>query len=589
MAEKLKRYMADIDRPLPLGSSIEESDIRISIPTNEKVDKIELIDIDTRKKVGYAQIDDSYKVGSVYAARIKDAAKYDYVIKSNEKIIKDQYAKVVNKGVEFGKQPQLAYSMYVADFDWENDIKCQRAFEDMIMYRLHVRGFTKHPSSKVKAKGTYAGIVEKIPYFKELGINTLELMPAYDFDEILMEGRAAGRINYLGYSDAHYFAPKESFSIAKNGGQVNEFKNMVKSLHKEGIEVIMDFHFVPETNPHIIIDCLRFWALEYHIDGFSLNFNVAPYDMIKKDPLLTNVKIIGSVWEESENYYLTNDGKKRIAMMNDDFLITARKFVKSDEGQVLDMTQKLQRNSYNCGVINYFANHNSFTAMDMVSYDRKHNDENGENNQDGNDYNYSWNCGFEGETGRKKVKELRKRQLKNAFTLLFFAQGTPLIYAGDEMGNTQNGNNNPYCQDNEISWINWNKLRTNNDIFEYIKFLIDFRNNHSVLHMSNPPRLMDYNSSGCPDISYHGSDPWRIDYSHVSRYFSVLYNGAYGKNEENSVYVAFNMYWDLVEFNIPIVEKKQKCELISATGEVETKDRKVILPGRTVAIFEIQK
>ena len=588
---KVEIFQVEKSSLLPFGAYRTGKNFIISIPTNEKINKVVFYNRSTKEKVGEALISEEFRNTNIYSFQIKGVGAYNYSLMNDKKKVKDPYAKVVNKGTGFGKEKDFTYGIYRDKYDWNNDKKPKYSYEDSFIYRLHVRGFTKHSSSKVKNKGTYAGIIEKIPYFKELGITALELMPCYEFDEVIKEGFGAGKVNYWGYGSAYYFSPKESYSSKKNGGQVNEFKDMVKALHKAGIEVIMDFYFIPGTNPNKIVDCLRYWVIEYHIDGVHLNMEVAPVNMIKEDPILAPVKIFANRWDVIDYFSHGNLSiKKNLAIFNDDFMINTRRFVKSDEGQIYGIVEKLKRNPANCGIINYLANHYSFTLMDTVSYDRKHNEENGEDNHDGEEYNYSWNCGVEGATKRKKVKELRIKQIKNAFTILFLSQGTPMIYAGDEMGRSQKGNNNPYCQDNEISWINWNLLKTNAPIFDYVKELVEFRKDHNILHGKEEPKTIDYLSKGSPDMSYHGTDPWRVDFNHVNRQLAVLYNGAYA-NGENSIYVAFNMYWEDAEFNIPTIEKDSKWKVIFITDASRKKediieDRTVSVPARTIVILE---
>ena len=588
---KQKDFQVEKSGILPFGTCRWGKDLAISLPTDEEITRIEFFSRVSGKKAGEACIGEKYKNGSIYSFKVKGAANYNYVLCNDKGTVKDTYAKVVNKGGEFGREKPVTYGVYDENYDWEDDVRPLHGYEDSFIYRLHVRGFTKHGSSRVKNKGTYAGIMEKIQYLQELGVTAVELMPSYEFDEVIKEGFGAGKVNYWGYGSAYYFAPKEAYSSRKNGGQINEFKDMVKSLHKAGIEVIMDFYFVPETNPYVIIDCLRHWVLEYHIDGVHVNMEVAPVAMIKEDPVLGTIKIFADMWDVVNHFNVREAFKnKRLAIFNDDFMVNIRRFIKSDEGQTGGVAEKLKRNPASCGIMNYLANHYTLTLMDNVSYERKHNEENGENNNDGTDYNYSWNCGVEGATRKKKIKELRIKQIKNALTILFISQGTPMLYAGDEMGRSQRGNNNPYCQDNEISWINWNMLKSNKEIFDYVGELVRFRKGHKILHFKEEPKNADYLSLGVPDMSFHGTDPWRTDFSYGSRQLGVLYNGQYGDNEK-SVYAAFNMYWEDVEFNIPEVRTGTKWKIVFITdSQVNTdsliKDRTVNVPARTIVVLE---
>lgn len=556
------------------GTCKKGREICFSIPVDKRPDKIILYSQDDEKEFF---IDEKLRTGGLYSFKINGTDTEKYRIVSNKKEIKDDFAKVLcgNKG--FGKSYDIQYRIYEDDFIWRGDRRPGHEFSDMIIYRLNVRGFTNHISSCVKNPGTFNGVVEKIPYLKDLGINTVELMPCYEFDEIIKEGNAIGKINVLGYGDGHYYAPKESYSSKKNGGQVNEFKNMVKELHKAGIEVIMDFYFKSGTNPYLVMDCLRFWVREYHIDGIHLDQEAIPYEVIKKDPVLYDIKIMIDSYEEVHN-------EKNVISSNDKFMISARKFVKSDEDIIKEITDSIRKKK-----INYVSAHNTFTLMDSVSYERKHNEKNGENNTDGLEVNYSWNCGCEGPTKRKKINELRKKQIKNLIALLFISQGIPSLYYGDEMCRSQKGNNNPYCQDNEITWLNWDLLNKNMEIFQFTKSFIKFRKEHSILHKISGIQLIDYKGIGCPDMSFHGVEPWRTDFSHMSRQFALLYNGNYGDKKEKSIYGAFNMYWEDTIFNIPAIDKNNKWKIIYSTDEKDgeiSSDRKIILKGRSVVIFE---
>lgn len=589
MSREMKEFKTEKCSLLPMGSGLDGENLHFSINTKEALDKVILFVHGTRKVAGYARVQEEEHFGDLYAFRVLNAAHYDYALMAGEKYIRDEYAKAVNHyRLEDGTELET-YSTYVDDFDWQDDERIFHPFEDSVMYRLHVKGFTKHHSSGVQNRGCYAGIVEKIPYLQELGVTTVELMPAYEFDEQIMSGRARGTKNYWGYGTANYFAPKAGFSRYGKGSQINEFKEMVRELHKNQIEVIMEFHFVEGTSPHTIMDALRFWVLEYHIDGIHANFNVAPLNMIKSDPIISMVKIISNydTGENMENYgHFRN--KRRFAIMNDTYIVQERRFIKSDDDQVSGMMEQLRRNPHSHAIINYISNHNTMSLMDSVSYEVKHNEANGEKNTDGTDYNYSWNCGVEGPSRKKKVQQLRRKQIENAITLLMLSQGTPMLYAGDEMGKSCRGNNNPYCQDNEISWLNWNDLKTNHGIFEYMKKMIQFRKENVILHQEQEPHMMDTRSCGCPDLSYHGAEPWKVDQSYNSRSFSFLYSGYYGKNGDADIYVVCNMNWDRRMFAIPYLDKKKNWEIFAASEEddsITSVQRVLSVNPRTICVL----
>ncbi len=277
-------------------------------------------------------------------------------------------------------------------------------------------------------------------------------------------------------------------------------------------------------------------------------------------------------------------------------MVAARRFIKGDEDMLNTMAYKIKANPPGAAVVNYVANHNSFTLYDAVSYDRKYNELNGENNKDGAVYNYSWNCGAEGDTRKRKIMDLRKKQIKNALSLVLLSQGVPMIYAGDEMCNSQKGNNNPYCLDNEISWTNWNTTRIAKEIFEFTKQLIKFRKEHKVLHLSKETRQMDYRGYGLPDMSYHGTKAWYADFSHFNRHFSAMYCGKYaledGCEEEPDIYIAYNMYWEKLEFGVPSARSKKKWRVAFSTDntqEPEDIDRVYNAPGRSITVLVSEK
>lgn len=590
MSREMREFKTEKCGLLPMGSGLDGNDLHFSINTREKIDKIMLFLHGSRKPAGFAVIDEDKHFGNLYAFKVKNAARYDYALMAGDKYVRDEYAKAVNRYPVEGKDEYLeTYSTYVDDFDWGDDNRVFCPFEDSVIYRLHVRGFTKHFSSRVENRGCFAGVAEKIPYLRELGVTSVELMPAYEFDGIIPEGRAKGTVNYWGYGSANYFAPKASFSRHGRGSQINEFKSMVKEFHKNNMEVIMEFHFVEGMSPHTIMDALRFWVLEYHIDGIHANFNVAPLNMIKSDPVISMVKIISN-YDTGENidHYNMFQGSRRFAVMNDGFMACERRFIKSDDDQVGNMMINVRKNPDSYALINYLSNHNTMSLMDAVSYDRKYNEANGEKNSDGSDYNFSWNCGVEGPSRKKKVIELRRQQIKNAICILMLSQGTPMIYAGDEMGKSCRGNNNPYCQDNEISWLNWNDLKTNSEIFEFMKKMVEFRKNNKVLHQPAEPKMMDYLSCGCPDLSYHGIEPWRVDNSYNSKSFSYMYHGSYGKKGDPDIYVAYNMNWDKRQFAIPYIDKRKKWSVFCVTEKgstVETAERMITVSPRTACVL----
>ena len=497
------------------------------------------------------------------------------------------------------------------EFDWQGDRPLHIPYEDCIVYRAHVRGLTKHASSGTEHRGTFRGVVDKIPYFKELGITTLELLPPVEFQEVMMpenvEGNPygtsepTGRLNYWGYAKAGMFAPKASYADPGTN-PVTEFKYMVRELHKAGLEVVPELYFSGKEVPEFVLETVRFWVREYHVDGIHLT-GYAPTVLLAKDPYLADTKLWALSWEAEKP---AAGEKKHLGEYNDGFLIDMRRALKGDEEQMSSLIYRNRRNPAETGVLNFMAGTNGFTMMDMVSYDQKHNEANGENNRDGSDYNYSWNCGAEGHVRKKKIQELRSRQLRNAMLLLFLSQGTPVLLAGDEFGNSQNGNNNAYCQDNEISWLNWNLNKWDQALLDFVKHVIAFRKAHPVFHMKQEPRVMDYLACGHPDISYHGVNAWQPEFENFRRQIGILYCGAYAKkpNGENDdfFFVIFNMHWEPHSFALPNLPKNLVWSLAFDTSDSEAggyyeegQERQILnqknymVPSRSVLVFQGKK
>ena len=391
----------------------------------------------------------------------------------------------------------------------------------------------------MEKKGTFSGVVEKLPYLKDLGINQIQCMPVYEFEEY-------GRFrNYWGYGQAYYFAPKSAYAASGDGER--ELKDMVKACHKEGIEVVLEMPFTGDTSKQLMEECLRYYCLEYHIDGFLLNPYVAPMDAIHADPILKHTKIL---------------------VHDTGFQTVMRRFLKGDEGMVRDVMYWLRHQSETKEILNMITGQTGFTLRDLVSYDGKHNEANGEQNQDGPDYNYSWNCGAEGPSRKKAVTELRKNQTRNAFFLLLLAQGTPCILAGDEFGNTQKGNNNVYCQDNPVGWLDWSGLEKHPELHDFVKELIAFRKKHPVFWPEKEMTGMTYSKKGVPDVSYHGENAWRVPLEVSSRQLGVYYSGTDRTGEgDEDCFVAYNMHWLEHTFALPALPRGKKWYRIASTRE----------------------
>lgn len=496
---------------------------------------------------------------------LQDGDEYLYFIDDEPYV--DPYAREIRKFSVKNENEKISMVergvLRLSDFDWENDRPLNLPDEDIVAYSLHVRGFTKGPGSKVKNKGTFSGLVEKIPYLKELGINQIQCMPVYEFrDHIRLVS------NYWGYGEAYCFAPKVRYA---ERSPIIELKQLVKSCHKEGIEVVLHLPFYDEMPKQKIVECLRYYRQVFHVDGFIVNPYTVPMEVILSDDYLKNTKII---------------------VKNEEFQNVMRRFLKGDEGMIESVIWHLKHLCQYENQYHYITDHTGFTLCDLVSYDGKHNEMNGENNHDGPDYNYSWNCGIEGPTRKKAVVKLREQQLRNAFFLLLMAQGTPCILAGDEFANSQNGNNNVYCQDNEIAWLNWKKAEREQWLTTYVKSLISFRKKHTVLHPSEECKGIDLLHCGIPDISYHGENAWQVPDEIASRQLGVFYSGA--ANGDTDLYIAYNMHWEDHTFALPSLTKNKKWKKIFSTtiqegflGEESLfcLERKAVVDARSIAVF----
>lgn len=546
---------------------------------------IVLFDQKSGEKLAEYPFNDRQRIGKVYFQTIENVepGKVSYLFYEGNKLIADRHAKGFAGSDIYGEpkgEEDYKAILETKAYNWGTDKRPKLPYEECVVYCLHVRGFTKHSTSGVKGKGTFAGIIEKLPYLKELGITTLELQPAYEFNELqkpvapktksvgIVVKEDAQRLNYWGYKEAFYYAPKRSYSKGNNPSR--EFKDMVKALHENGMEVVMQFYF-PEGIAHAeILEILRFWRVFYHVDGFHIMGNDLPVKEAAEDVFLQDCKLWHYDFPVKELY---SDNQmpayRNLASYNDGFMYDVRRLLKGDEGMLYDVMQRLRANPATHGVINYVSNYYGFTMMDLVSYERKHNEDNGENNRDGSDYNCSWNCGAEGNSRKKQVVALREKQLKNAFTFLMLSQGTPLFFMGDEFGNSQKGNNNPYCQDNDITWLNWRDLIKNKALFEYVKDMIAFRKAHGVFCRPKECMLMDYKSCGYPDLSYHGSEAWKPSWEHYSRHIGFMLCGEYAQSDRgNYYYVAINMHWETKEFALPKLPKGVSWNCcFSTTGE----------------------
>ncbi|MBV9120957.1 MAG: glycogen debranching enzyme, partial [Chloroflexi bacterium] len=504
-------------------------------------------------------------------------------------------------------------------------------------------GFTAHPSSGSRHAGTFAAIRDKIPYLKQLGVNCIELMPIYEFDEFenSRENSSTGErlYNYWGYSTVGFFAPKAGFaSTGRLGMQMDELKTLVKALHENGIEVFLDVVFnhtaegneqgpyisfrgidnqtyymlTPEgyyfnfsgtgntlncNNPivrNMVLDCLRYWAAEYHIDGFRFDLaailgrdqsgaplaNPPLLESLAFDPILAKCKLIAEAWDAGGLYQVGSfPAYGRWAEWNGKYRDGIRRFLKGDDGLAAEAAQRLEGSPdlywyRGAGAsINFITAHDGFTLYDLVSYNGKHNEANGENNNDGNNDNDSWNCGWEGDTEDAGILELRRRQVKNALAMLMVSKGVPMILMGDEVGRTQHGNNNAYCHDNELSWFDWSQVETNADLLRFASLCIAFRKAHPVLRGSHHFRHEDYAGTGLPDISWHGSKAWQPDWS--SRSIAFMLDGGHalgGTAADDTIYVAMNMHWEASGFELPWLRAGKRWLVAANTAMASPQD-----------------
>lgn len=585
---------------------------------------------------------------NVFSAEIaeQEAKKFDaYGYEADGNRFTDTYAFGVMGKDEFGVWNGEVRARLCKQQDEQNkDFVCP-PFSDLVFYKLHVRGFTKHASSGVKHKGTFAGVAEKIPYLKELGINAVLLMPVYEFEECMevtksygklsgkllaqyeerygsefvkvqqsyekegKEEKTVERINYWGYTDTNfYFSPKAAYASDKKQPGA-ELRSMVDALHAAGIAVFFEFFFGNESTHAMIADCIRYWTYVYGGDGFRLIGKEAALPLLLEDPYLSGVKFLVTDYGCGSGSGESDFAGRRVALYNDGFRNGMRRFVKGDENMVGEFVSRLTKERPEAAGIQYVADQNGFSLYDIYAYDRKHNEANGEDNKDGEDYNHSWNCGVEGDTAKKKINGLRARLRKNAISTVLLSQGVPMLFAGDEFGQTRQGNNNAYCQDNEISWLNWRLGKEKKEQLAFVKRLIAFRKEHRLLEGGRSLRESDWKNVGMPEVSYHGVMLWQPDFAPYSRAVSVLFSGAYGQNDaEEDLYLLFNMHWEELKFALPAergvykntnawevaLDTSEGCELVTEnkgkevaiTADDALEEYFCRVPARTIVVLK---
>ncbi|MDZ4769609.1 MAG: glycogen debranching protein GlgX [Chloroflexota bacterium] len=681
-------------KPLPFGASIVPGGINFSIYSSAAT-SCTLVLFNKREKAPFVEIPffEEFRIGDVFAMTVFglnwEEIEYGYRMDGpfdpeqghrfdKTKILMDPYARVIGGREVWGVVPdwndpyQHRARLVLDDFDWEHDKPLETPTEDLVIYEMHVRSFTAHESSGVskRARGTFAGIIDKIPYLQALGVNCVELLPVYEFDEFensrINQQTGETLYNYWGYSTLGFFAPKAGFAATgKFNMQVDEFKNLVKQLHAAGIEVMLDVVFnhtaegnergpyisfrgldnkiyymlTPEgyyfnfsgtgntlncNNPIVrgmVLDCLRYWAAEYHIDGFRFDLasilgrapNGAPLsnppllEQLAYDPILAHCKLVAEAWDAGGLYQVGSfPAYNRWAEWNGKYRDGVRKFVKGEPGMVGDIAQRIQgspdlyASRGPTASINFITAHDGFTLIDLVSYNDKHNEANGENGGDGANDNNSWNCGWEGQTEDAGINALRRQQVKNFAALMMVSQGIPMILMGDEVGRTQYGNNNTYCHDNELNWFDWRQTETDADLLRFFQRIVAFRRAHPILRNRYFLSHRDYLGLGAPDISFHGTQPGSPDWSDGSRTLAFMLNGDYargGSLRDDYIYVAMNMHWDTVGFTPPELPDGLRWHVTANTGvpsphdiwdpgsEPVLSDRSVLLGGRSVVIL----
>lgn len=554
------------------GAVKEKNGIRftVSVPEGEKAT---LVLYDKKEKNVICELDFPQEAcaGNLHSMTVAGISwrtcLYNYKI--GEKIICDPYAKLLTEVTE-GEEKNVYGELSFESFDWGEDRHPCIPYSDAVMYHLHVRNFTRQPASGVRHRGTFLGLQEKAGYLKELGVNQIKLMPVYDYTAHMPEKEGMGvylmeknnRNDCWGYSRGNYYALNRKYAASSN--PVKEFKNMVRAFHENNMEVILDMYFPMDVPVRFILDCLAFWISEYHVDGFHIMGRDDAPAWLRGDPVLASCKILVPFLSQAKDPEMKN-----FAACNDGFMIEARKLLKGDEGVLESFAGRSRNNPAGSGIINYIVNHDGFTLKDLVSYDTKHNEENGEDNRDGADFNFSWNCGAEGPSQKRTVNALRRKQMKNAFLMILLAQGTPMLMSGDEFGNSQNGNNNPYCLDNATSWVDWSAYRKNKKMAEFVQKAIAFRKEHRILHMDSEVKMTDYKALGYPDLSCHSNRAWYSGFEYGSRQIGMMYCGKYA-GEDEYIYIAYNLNPLKQELAIPKLPLKYVWHKIIDTSEEES-------------------
>ena len=554
------------------------------------------------------RLDRHKKEGTYSCVRVRDPqlATYRYAYEVDSEIVPDPYGISFTGCEEFGKASKvpvtgsLSFLNDEQEFDWGDDRHPRTPFSDSVFYKLHVRGFTKSETSGIadREKGTFAGIAKKVPYIASLGVTAVELMPAYEFDEchrLFSAGsqkKAEGmpeqkqQLNYWGYTPAFgYFAPKAAYCADKGSRYTDEFRMMVRRMHKAGLEVILEMYFDGEE-PGMVLDCLHYWVNSYHVDGFHLYASQETLSAVVADPYLADTKLITVWWDKSV------PRNRHVASYNEGYRQVMRQFLKGDENQIRSVISLVKDCPLTCARINSITGHDGFTLADLYSYDSKHNEKNGESSRDGENNNYSWNCGVEGTTRKRSVLTLRRQLRENAVLMMILSQGAPLLRAGDEFLNSQDGNNNPYDIDSELSWLNWNKGADAARMTRFVREALCYRKKHKILHMDEPLTGSDSLSIGYPDFSVHGENAWFTRTDSSVRQIGIMFCENYADPESDTlIYAALNMYWEPWTLALPDADRKRgwKIALTDCSAEnvkVSDNQRTLSVPPRSICILE---
>ncbi|MCR5502859.1 MAG: hypothetical protein K6F53_07610 [Lachnospiraceae bacterium] len=534
---------------------------------------------------------------------------FSYRFYIDNETVNDPYAPACTGFKGFGKavpEESIRALLKTGDFDWGKDESPQTPYEDSILYGLNVRAFTMHRSSGVSKKGTYEGIAEKIPYLKELGVTGIVLMPTYEFDECSAmrlrkkprdqeeaktfsnDTEVTEKVNCWGFVGGSYFAPKASYAASSD--PTVSFKTMVRELHKAGLEVIMQFYFPADTMQLMILRAIKHWVSEYHVDGFRISGFQVPYRLLIEDPYLKRTKLwFTNIPYDELSTVSEHPSFRNLASDNGNFRYDMRRFLKADEGMLSAYLNYQKCNPSRHAVINYISDYDGFTLFDLYAYERKHNEANGEQNRDGNDINFSWNCGTEGPSRKKSINQQRIRQIKNAITILMLSSGTPYLFSGDEFLNSRGGNNNAYCQDNDTGYVKWKDTDMSREILAFTKEMIRFRKEHRILHMPEELKVLDTKGEGYPDLSYHGYEAWRPDLSFISRMIGMFFYGPYsGEKDAPSVYIGVNMHWENHRLALPKFKNGLKYEkkIDTGNGTGTAKENEIPVGERSIVVYE---